>query len=193
MISSSDEEFRLEQFDCICIPPRTGYSIENLDSSDLTLAWTVSPSYDIQHPVEMLSSKKLRVIRTLKEIDPIRFSAPGMERSIYNIKETESFHFALFIRGARTFSPLHTHLPKDFEESFTVLNGNLFVTGLEGESYQLHKFDTAYVPAYGGNCNENKSDEFVKYLWTGSPPVDVKEIPVQKEFSKYEKDLAVDK
>ncbi|MGI0080439.1 MAG: cupin domain-containing protein, partial [Nitrososphaerales archaeon] len=182
--------------DCLYIPSHTEYEIANLGDDELSFAWTISPSFDENLPKEVKrenSKGEVRVIRTLKDVRPIVLAAKGMERSIYPISQTRGFHFALFLRGPSTYAPLHTHLPRDFEEAFIVLDGKLKVSGINGESFNLKQFDCAYVPPFGGNMNENTSSKTVMYLWMGSPPVNVKEIPVEKKYSNYEKVLAVDK
>ncbi|MGI0085222.1 MAG: cupin domain-containing protein, partial [Nitrososphaerales archaeon] len=178
------------------IPSYTEYEIANLGDDELRCAWTISPSFDekVTKEVKKENSKgEVRVIRTLEDVRPIVLAVKGMERSIYPISETRRFHFALFLRGPSTYAPLHTHFPQDFEEAFIVLDGKLKVSGINGESFNLGQFDCAYIPPFGGNMNENRSSETVRYLWMGSPPVNVKEIPVEKKYSKHEKALAVDK
>ena len=185
----------LGQSDCLYIPPCAEYKIANEGEQELRCAWTMSHSFDEDALTDSKgnSTSEVKVIRTLQDVKPIVLSVPGMERSVYSISETKSFHFALFLRGPNTYSPLHTHVPENFEEAFIVLDGSLKVSGVGGESFILGESDCAYVPPFGGNMNENVSDKAVRYLWMGAPPVNVKEIPVEKRHSKLEKALAVDK
>lgn len=185
----------LDQSDCLYIPPYVEYEIANEGVEELRCAWTMSPSFDEDSPEDSKGNSKseVKVIRTLQDVEPIVLSVPGMERSVYRISETKSFHFALYLRGPNTYSPLHTHVPENFEEAFIVLDGNLKVSGVGGESFTLGESDCAYVPPFGGNMNENVSNKAVRYLWMGVPPVNVREIPVEKRYSKLEKALAVDK
>jgi quercetin dioxygenase-like cupin family protein len=189
--SQGGNEHTLAYRDCAHIPAGVDYEIENVGYSDLKVAWTMAPSFDsVRESLSMRETpdheKELRVVRTLTDIKPVQVSLPGLERSIYKIDQPKNFRFALFTRKAHTYSPLHTHDPPDFEEGYVVLEGSLKLTDLNGTSNSLHEGDFAYVPPYGGNFNENVSDEEVHYLWSGAPAVSMKEVPVDPKFAKYQ-------
>lgn len=179
--------------DCAYIPPNVDYQIENAGYSELKLAWAMGPSLDSNLDSPNTGSSEPRVVRTLSEIVPIQVNLPGLERSIYRIDHPTTFRFALFTRRAHTYSPLHTHDPKDFEEGYIVLSGSLKLTDLNGHSNLLHEGDFAYVPPYGGNLNENVSDEEVHYLWCGAPAVSMREIPVSAEHSSLSETMSLKK
>lgn len=177
---------QLESTDCLYLPPGASCTAENKGDTELVLGWASAKS-------DGSRDESAQVIKTLKEVAPVKLEIKGLERSIYRIKQSKGFHFAIFTRGANTYSPLHTHEPKYFEEAFIVIKGKLWVTGLNDQTSALNEFDFAYVPPYGGNLNENKSNEPVTYAWIGAPPIDMKEIPVDREFSKFEDKMALDK
>ena len=170
----------IEESDCIYFPPGTSCEIQNTGGVDLVLGWVSS----VLDKPDGSESKSVQVIKTLRDVTPVTLTIKGLERDIYRIKQTRGFHFAVFKRGAQTYSPLHTHEPPYFEEAFIVLRGKLWVTGLDGNTNALNDFDFAYVSPYGGNLNENRSNEGVTYAWIGAPPVNMKEIPVEQQFSK---------
>lgn len=179
--------------DCAYIPPNVDYEVENAGYSDLRVAWAIGPSLDSEvkpHPVGL---DEPRVVRTLSEITPVKVTLRGLERSIYRIDYPTTFRFALFTRKAHTYSPLHTHDPKDFEEGYIVLSGSLKLTDQSGRSNLLHEGDFAYVPPYGGNLNENVSDDEVHYLWCGAPAVSMREIPVSAEHAKLSETMSLKK
>lgn len=182
-----ETKIELENSDCVYLPPGADCTVENTGGTELVLGWASSfLAYDSQR-------ESVQVIKTLKEVTPVTLTIKGLEREIYRIKQTKGFHFAVFRRGAHTYSPLHTHDPPYFEEAFIVLGGKLWVTGLDGQTNGLSDFDFAYVPPYGGNLNENKSGEGVTYAWIGAPAVNMKEIPVEKQYSKYYDKMSLDK
>ena len=188
--SSVEDVSKINLYDCIYLPPGSSCLVENTSTVESVFAWASSTSeIRTQHS----ESKKAQIIKTLSDITPVTLTVKGLERAIYPIKQTKSFHFALFKRGANTYSPLHTHDPPDFEEAFIVLKGNLWVTDLKGTTHALDEFDFACVPPFGGNLNENKSDKEVSYIWIGAPPVNMKELPVDREFSKYKHEMSLNK
>jgi glyoxylate utilization-related uncharacterized protein len=180
---------KLEQYSCVYLPSEQTCIIKNPGNEDAVLAWISSNSAISQGS----KADSIQIVRPFEEIEPVVLSIKGMERSIYRIKQTKNFHFAIFRRGSNTYSPLHTHDPPDFEEAFIVLDGKLWVTDLNGQTSLLNELDYAYVPPFGGNLNENRSGQEVKYLWIGFPPVNMKEKPVDKEFSKFEDRMSLEK
>ena len=175
------------------IPPGLDYEVENVGYTDLDVAWVMSPSFESKPDSLTSGWGEPVVIRTLSEVEPVKVTIPGMERSIYRLDYAKSFRFALFTRKGHTYSPLHTHEPKDFEEGYVVLQGSLTLTDLNGSSKTLHEGDFAYVPPYGGNMNENVSDDEVHYMWCGAPAVSMKEIPVDQSLSKLQGKLSLGK
>jgi oxalate decarboxylase/phosphoglucose isomerase-like protein (cupin superfamily) len=180
---------KMEQYSCVYLPSEQTCIIENLGNEDAVLAWTSSNSAISQES----KADSIKIVRPFEEIEPVVLSIKGFQRLIYRIKQTKNFHFAIFRRGANTYSPLHTHDPSDFEEAFIVLDGKLWVTDLNGQTSLLNGLDYAYVPPFGGNLNENRSGQEVKYLWIGFPPVNMKEKPVDSEFSKFEDQMSLEK
>lgn len=188
-ITSKSRDHTLSYRDCAYLPAGTDYEIENVGYSDLKIAWTAAPSFD---SIATSGSSKnqeqddVKIIRTLTEVKPVQVNLPRLERSIYRIDYPRNFRFALFTRKAHTYSPMHTHDPPDFEEGYIVLQGSLKLTDLNGGSNVLKEGDFAYVPPFGGNFNENLSDDEVHYLWSGAPAVSMKEVPIDAGFSKYQ-------
>lgn len=173
--------------DCVYLPQGTECTVEST-GEELVLAWASALD-----KTNLAAKEPVQVIKTLSDVTPVTLKIKGLERKIYRIKQTRGFHFAVFKRGAQTYSPLHTHEPPYFEEAFVVLGGKLWVTGLDGQTNELSDFDFAYVPPYGGNLNENRSDATVTYAWIGAPPVNMKEIPVDRQYSKYEDKMSLNK
>lgn len=192
-VTSGDKSYSLYHRDCAYIPAGVNYQIENIGYSDLKIAWTIAPSFDVNPVSEETSHGELKVLRTFAESAPVSRLEPGLERTIYRLDFPKNFRFALFTRKAHTYSPLHTHDPPDFEEGYIVLQGSLKLTDLQGKSSSIREGDFAYVPPFGGNFNENVENEEVHYLWVGAPGVSMKEIPIESKYTKLGESLGLKK
>lgn len=173
--------YRLEPFDCLHVPAQVAHEVRNLsETSPLVALWAFASNEPSRHLVEPSFAIVDRGLSNPDPKDPeniVRFA----DAEIYNLSEGAEFRDLFsgkfgavgICGGYGRFQPtasLPCHIHK-YDESITIVEGEA-VCLVQGNSYRLSGFDTAFVPEGRPHRFLNHSNSSMAMIWVyaGSEP-----------------------
>lgn len=173
--------YRLEQFDCICIPAGVAHEISNTtEESPMVALLAVASALPSHELVDQVFAIQDRGLSNPREEDPesiVRFA----QGEVYQLSEGAEFRdlfagrlgaagicggYARFQPGASL--PCHVH---QFDESITIVEGKALCL-VQGNRYNVSGYDTAFVPEGRPHRFLNHSNAPMAMIWVyaGSEP-----------------------
>ena len=166
--------YLLNALDCIHVPAGTAHQVENPSSHSRMMAhWAFASASPSRTLVEKSFPLDNRGFGTPAEDDPETITRFG-QCPVYELSENAFFSdlfakrfgaqgicggYGRFHPGASL--PCHIH---DFDESITIVEGSA-VCYVQGRSYELSGYDTAFIPKGIPHRFMNQSDAAMAMLW----------------------------